>query len=164
MPARFATVDRETPMLLLPDLLDWVPQDHLVHFIIDAVEQLDVSAARVNKRGSGSEQYPPGMMLALLVYSYAMGVFASRRIEQSTFENVAVRLFCGDTHPDHDTICTFRRDNRALVARGFAQTLEPAARCGSASWRWPSTALRYWPTPAATRPSATSAPASSCAQ
>jgi transposase len=130
MPARFVTVDRETPMLLPPDLRDWVPQDHLVHFVIEAVEQLDVSTARVNERGSGSEQYPPGMMLALLVYSYATGVFASRRIEQATFENVAVRLLCADTHPDHDTICTFRRENRVLLAGSFAQVLELAARCG----------------------------------
>ena len=117
-------------MLLPPDLREWVPADHLVHFVIDAVEQLDVSAARVNERGSGSEQYPPGMMLALLVYSYATGVFASRRIEQATFENVAVRLLCADTHPDHDTICAFRRENRALLAGSFAQVLELAARCG----------------------------------
>jgi transposase len=129
MPARFVTVDRETPMLLPPDLRDWVPQDHLVHFVIEAVEQLDVSTARVNERGSGSEQYPPGMMLALLVYSYATGVFASRRFEQATFENVAVRLLCADTHPDHDTICSFRRENRVLLAGSFAQVLELAARC-----------------------------------
>jgi transposase len=116
-------------MLLPPDLREWVPADHLVHFILDAVEQLDVSAARINPRGSGSEQYPPSMMLALLVYSYATGVFASRRIEQASFDNVAVRLLCGDTHPDHDTICTFRRENRPLVARSFAQVLELAARC-----------------------------------
>jgi len=130
MPARFVIVDRETPLLLPPDLREWVPAGHLVHFVIDAVEQLDVSTARVNERGSGSEQYPPGMMLALLVLSYATGVFSSRRIEQSTFDNVAVRLLCADTHPDHDTICAFRRQNRPLLTRCFAQFLELAARCG----------------------------------
>jgi transposase len=130
MPARFVTVDRETALLLPPDLRDWVPADHLVHFIIDAIDQIDVSAAQVNERGSGSEQYPPGMMLGLLTFSYATGVFASRRIEQSTYDHVAVRLLCADTHPDHDTICTFRRQNRTLVARCFAQLLALAARCG----------------------------------
>ena len=129
MATRFVTIDRDTPMLLPPDLREWVPADHLVHFILDAVEQLDVSAARGNERGSGSAQYPPRMMLALLVYSYATGVFGSRRIEQTSFENVAVRLLCGDTHPDHDTICAFRRENRPLVARSFAQVLELAVRC-----------------------------------
>src|SRR5574344_1782983 len=128
MVARFVTVDRDTPMLLPPSLHDWVPQDHLVHFIIDAVEPLDLRHARVNERGSGSEQYPPATMLALLVYSYATGTFASRRIEQSTFDNVAVRYLCADTHPDHDTICEFRRQNRALLADAFAQIPEPAAR------------------------------------
>ena len=130
MATRFVTVDRETPMLLPPDLREWVPADHLVHFIMDAVEQLDVRTARVNERGSGSAQYPPAMMLGLLIYSYATGVFGSRRIEHTTFDSVPVRLLCGDTHPDHDTICAFRRHNQELVAGGFAQVLELAARCG----------------------------------
>jgi transposase len=130
MATRFVTVDRETPMLLPPDLREWVPVDHLVHFMMDAVEQLDLRTARVNERGSGSEQYPPAMMLCLLIYSYATGVFGSRRIEHTTFDSVPVRLLCGDTHPDHDTICAFRRHNRELVACGFAQVLELAARCG----------------------------------
>lgn len=130
MATRFVTVDRETPMLLPPDLREWVPADHLVHFMMAAVEQLDLRAARVNERGSGSEQYPPAMMLGLLIYSYATGVFGSRRIEHTTFDSVPVRLLCGDTHPDHDTICAFRRQNRELVAHGFAQVLELAARCG----------------------------------
>ena len=59
MPARYVTVDRETPMLLPPDLRDWVPADHLGHFVIDAIGELDVRMARVNEPGSGSEQYPP---------------------------------------------------------------------------------------------------------
>jgi hypothetical protein len=68
-------------------------------------------------------------VLGLLIYSDATGVFGSRRIEQMTYENVAVRLLCGDTHPDHDTICSFRRQNRELLSRSFAQVLELAARC-----------------------------------
>ena len=129
MPAHFVTVDRDTPMLLPPDLRDWVPSNHLVHFLIEAVEQLDVRTARINEQGSGSDQYPPAMMLGLLIYSYATGVFSSRRIEQSTSDSVAVRLLCAETHPDHDTICAFRRSNRELLSRGFAQVLELAARC-----------------------------------
>ena len=117
-------------MLLPPDLRDWVPADHLVHFVIDAVEQLDLSKARVNERGTGSEQYPPAMLLGLLIYNYATGRFASRQIEQATYENVAVRLLSADTHPDHDTLCTFRRENAALIGSAFAQVLEMAARCG----------------------------------
>ncbi len=130
MSARFVNVDHDTPLLLPPDLRDWVPGNHLVHFIMDAVGELDLGSARVNERGTGSEQYPPGMLLGLLIYSYATGVFSSRQIERSTYENVASRLLCADTHPDHDTLCVFRRRNGALLSRSFANVLEMAARCG----------------------------------
>ena len=103
MSTRFISIDRDTPLLLPPNLRDWVPADHLVHFIIDAVEALDVRQVKVNTRGTGSEQYPPSMLLGLLIYSYATGLFSSRRIEQSTYESVPVRLLTADTHPDHDT-------------------------------------------------------------
>lgn len=129
MATRFVNVDRETILLLPPDMREWVPENHLVHFVIDAVGQLDVSAAKVNQRGSGDEQYPPQMMLGLLIYCYASGVFSSRAIEAMTYDSVAVRYLCADTHPDHDTICTFRRENRALLSSAFAQVLELAARC-----------------------------------
>jgi len=129
MAARFVNVDRETILLLPPDMRQWVPENHLVHFVIDAVAQLDVSAAAVNERGTGDEQYPPQMMLTLLIYCYASGVFSSRAIEAMTYDSVAVRYLCGDTHPDHDTICTFRRENRALLSSAFGQVLELAARC-----------------------------------
>jgi transposase len=128
MPARFVAIDHDTPMLLPPDLRDWVPEDHLVHFVMDAVGLLDLSTARVNHAGTGSEQYPPSMRLGLLIYCYASGTFSSRRIERLTHENVAVRLLCADTHPDHDSICTFRRENRALLESSFHQVLEVAAR------------------------------------
>ena len=126
MAARFVSIDRDTPLFLPPDLRDWVPADHLVHFILDAVDSLDMGTARINTRGTGSRQYPPRMLLALLVYSYATGTFGSRRIEQSTHDSVPVRLLTADTHPDHDTICTFRRENQELLARSFVQVLELA--------------------------------------
>ena len=126
MAARFVRIDRDTPMLLPANLRDWVKEDHLVHFILDAVETLDLQQARVNSRGTGSEQYPPGMLLALLIYSYATGTFSSRRIEQNTHDSVPVRLLTGDTHPDHDTICTFRRQNRELLSESFVKVLELA--------------------------------------
>src|SRR4051794_30448984 len=111
MPARFVNIDHDTPLLLPPDLRQWVPEGHLVHFIMDAVGELDLSAAKVNERGTGNEQYPPGMLLGLLIYSYATGIFSSRQIERMTYDSVPVRLLCADTHPDHDTLCTFRRRN-----------------------------------------------------
>jgi len=119
MATRFVSIDRDTPLLLPPNLRDWVPADHLVHFIMDAVAALDLRQIKVNERGTGSEQYPPTMLLALLIYSYATGTFGSRRIEQSTHDSVPVRLLTADTHPDHDTICTFRRENQALLTRAL---------------------------------------------
>jgi transposase len=103
-----------------------VTADHLAHVVIDAVEAIDLREVRVNPRGTGDAQYPPTMLLSLLVYSYATGTFGSRRIEQSTYDNVAVRLITGDTHPDHDTICTFRRENKALVTESFVKILQLA--------------------------------------
>jgi transposase len=126
MAARFVSIDRDTPLLLPPNLRDWVPGDHLVHFILDAVEALDLRRVRVNTRGTGSEQYPPPMLLALLIYSYATGTFGSRRIEQSTYDSVPVRLLTADTHPDHDTLCTFRRENQALLTESFVKVLQLA--------------------------------------
>lgn len=127
---RYVNIDRDTPLLLPPDLRDWVPANHLVHFVLDAMEAIDTRSAAVNARGTGSEQYPPALLLGLLVYSYATGTFSSRQIERASYENVAVRLLCADTHPDHDTLCTFRRKNGPLLTHAFAQILELAARCG----------------------------------
>jgi len=110
MSERFANVDRETPMLLPVDLRQWVPEDDLVHFVISPVDTMRLPSLKVNRRGSGSEQYPPHMMLALLVYCYANGVMFSRRIERASYRDPGVRYLTGDTHPDHDTICRFRRE------------------------------------------------------
>ena len=128
MPARFAVVDHDTPLLMPPDIREWVPEDHLVHFIMDAVSALDLREAKVNDRGTGSRQYPPALMLGLLIYSYATGTFSSRQIERATYENVAVRLLCADLHPDHDSICTFRRTNGDLLRSSFEQVLAMAAQ------------------------------------
>jgi transposase len=96
--------------LLLPlGLRDWVAEDDLVHFVIHAVERLPLSAFAVNYKGCGDEQYPPHMMLALLIDCHANGIVSSRRIEQATYRDIAVRYLTGNTHPDHNTICTCRR-------------------------------------------------------
>jgi len=114
MPERFVDIDRRTPMLLPVDLRDWAAHDGVMLLIVDAVEQCDLRRAVTNDRGSGSPQYPPGMMVSLLIYAYAHGVFSSRRIEQLTYENLSVRYLCANTHPDHDTIAKFRRENGVL--------------------------------------------------
>jgi transposase len=127
MAARFVTVDHDTPLLLAPDLRDWVAEDHMVHFIMDAVGLLNLDQAHINHGGTGSAQYPPAMMLGLLIYCYATGSFSSRKIERLTYDSVAVRFLCADTHPDHDSICKFRTDNEALLTSSFNQVLECAA-------------------------------------
>ncbi len=126
MAARFQNIDRDTPLLLPPDLRDWVPDNDLAHFVIDAVAALSLDRISVNHRGTGDAQFPPAMMLALLIYCYATGIFSSRRIERATWQNVSVRFLCADTHPDHDTICTFRRSNGPLLREVFVKTLELA--------------------------------------
>lgn len=126
MAARFVNLDRQTPMFLPCDLRAWVPEDHLVHFILDAVEQIPTDQFRVNHRGTGSAQYPPTMMLALLLYSYATGRFGSRTIEAATHSDVAVRFICANHHPDHDSICTFRRENKAAFQAAFVMVLQLA--------------------------------------
>ena len=126
MAARFVNIDYDTPLFLPPNLRDWVPAGHLAHFILEAVAEMDLRQVRVNDRGSGCPQYPPRMLLALLLYCYATGVFSSRRIERAALDSVPVRMICGGTHPDHDTICTFRRENKALLQETFVRVLELA--------------------------------------
>jgi transposase len=130
MSTRLVNVDRQTPMLLPPDLRDWVQQDDLVHFIVDGLAVLDLSGARLNLRGTGSQQYPPAMMLGLLIYCYANGMFSSRQIEKATYQNISVRYLAANTHPDHDTIAKFRRENHTLIGSAFVQLLRLAQAAG----------------------------------
>jgi transposase len=113
-------------MFLPCDLREWVPADHVVHFILDAVDQIPVSCFAVNHRGTGSEQYPPAMMLALLIYCYASGRSSSRQIEAATYSDVAVRFLCANAHPDHDSICAFRVENRVAIEAAFVTVLQLA--------------------------------------
>jgi transposase len=121
--SNFVDCGREQPFLLPPDLRDWIPEDDLAHFVIEAVERVAIGAFKVNDRGTGSAQYHPRMMLALLIYCYANGIFSSRRIERATHRDLGVRYVAANRHPDHDTIATFRRENFAAVAASFLQVL-----------------------------------------
>jgi transposase len=122
----FVQADPNQPLLLPIDLREWVPADDMVHFVLEAVEQVPLDHFQFNSRGSGSKQYHPRMMLALLIYCYANGVFGSRRIEAATYRDIAVRYLCADTHPDHDTICKFRRENVDAISASFVQVLQLA--------------------------------------
>lgn len=122
--------DREQPFLLPPDVKDWLPADDIAHFIVAAVERVRLGAFHTNARPSGKPQYHPRLMLALLVYSYANGVFSSRRVERATYRDVGTRFIAANTHPDHDTIASFRRTNKAAFEAAFLQVLLLARESG----------------------------------
>jgi transposase len=126
MSRRMVSVDRDTPMLMPPSIQEWVGKDDMARFVVEAVEAVEESSYRINWRGSGDAQYSPRMMLGLLVYCYAHGIFSSRKIETATYRDIAVRFICGDNHPDHDTIAAFRRENRVLFSECFAKVLHLA--------------------------------------
>ena len=121
--SKFVDCERDQAFLLPPDLRDWIPEDDLAHFVIAAVERVDLGAFKVNHRGTGWAQYHPRMMLSLLIYCYANGIFSSRRIERATHRDIGVRFVAANQHPDHDTIATFRRENFQAVAKSFLQVL-----------------------------------------
>lgn len=125
--ANFKLVDRDTSYLLPPSVDEWLPEDHLARFVVEITDQLDISAIERQYTGSGSEAYHPRMLLALLFYSYATGTFSSRKIETATYDSVATRYVAGNQHPDHDTICTFRRRFLEPIGALFTQTLLVAA-------------------------------------
>jgi transposase len=130
MEPRFKDTDRHSLFLMPPSLEDWVPEDHLARFVVDIVSRLDLSAIRNSYAGRGSDAYPPSMMTALLFYSYATGVFSSRKIEQGTYDSVALRYVAVNTHPDHDTIATFRRRFLKELKALFMQILLVAHEMG----------------------------------
>lgn len=121
--SKLVDCERDQAFLLPPDLRDWIPEDDLAHFVIAAVERVDMGAFKVNHRGTGSAQYHPRMMLALLIYCYANGIFSSRRIERASYRDIGVRFVAANSHPDHDTIATFRRENFAAVGESFLEVL-----------------------------------------
>ena len=109
MAVEFISVNRNTPHLFRPCVEDYLPEDHPARFVVDMVEQLDVSPLVAVYEGRGSKPYHPRMMLALLFYGYATGTFSSRKLEQATYDSMAYMYICANTHPDHDSINTFRQ-------------------------------------------------------
>ena len=107
--SNFRQVDRQTGFLLPPSVDEWLPERHLARFVVEVIEGLDLRAFIGSYRGSGSASYHPEMLLGLLVYGYATGVFSSRKLERATYDSVAFRFIAANDHPDHDTIATFRQ-------------------------------------------------------
>ena len=124
--SRFRPIDRKTAYLLPPSVEDWLPEDHLARFIVEAMEKLNLNDLAQAYAGRGSAAYHPEVMLGLLVYGYATGVFSSRKIERATYDSVAFRYLAAGSHPDHDTLATFRRRFLDELAGIFVQVLELA--------------------------------------
>lgn len=128
--ANFRLVDRDTSYLLPPSMDEWLPEDHLARFVVEIVDELDISALEGSYTGSGSDAYHPRMMTALLFYSYSTGEFSSRKIEKATYESVAFRYVAANQHPDHDTICSFRKRFFEPLGDLFTQILLVAEQMG----------------------------------
>jgi transposase len=121
--ARFIAVDRDTQFLFPPSVQEWLPEDHLARFIVDVVEQLDVSELEQSYAGRGSDAHHPAMLLVLLLYGYATGTFSSRALERASYDSIAFRYITGNTHPDHDTINSFRQRFLKQIEAIFIQVL-----------------------------------------
>ena len=119
----FRQVDRETLFLLPPSLDDWLPEGHLARFIVEIVAQLDLTLIKAAYTGRGSKAHHPEMLLALLFYGYATGVFSSRKLERATYDSVAFRYIAANDHPDHDTIANFRKRFLSELTPLFVQIL-----------------------------------------
>ena len=131
MAEEFRPLNRETPMLLPPSIQEWLPEQHLARFVVDLVEQLDLGEITSRYGGSGGKRaYHPAMLVALLFYGYATGVFSSRKLEQATHDSVAFRYITGDEHPDHATIASFRKRFLAELQGLFKQILVLAVTLG----------------------------------
>jgi transposase len=118
--------------LLPPCPLDWLPEGHLALFLLDVVEQLDLSALfrYYEREGRGYPPHQPRMMVALLLYAYCLGVPSSRKIEKRTYEDIAFRVLAGNTHPDHSCISEFRRIHLVALAALFVQVLKLCQAAG----------------------------------
>ena len=107
--SRFKPIKRDMNYLFPPSMNDWLPEHHLARFVVEIVEQLDLKAMERAYGNSGSAPFHPALLLSILVYGYATGVFSSRKLENATYDSVAFRFVAADEHPDHDTLNTFRK-------------------------------------------------------
>ena len=128
--SNFRTIDRQTGFLLPPSVDEWLPERHLARFVVEVIDGLDLRAMSGDYRGSGSASYHPSMLLGLLVYGYATGVFSSRKLERATYDSVAFRFIAANDHPDHDTIAAFRRRFLTEIEALFVQVLLLAREMG----------------------------------
>lgn len=134
MAKSYRLVRRDQPFLLPPDMRDWLPDDHLVWFLLETIELLDTKAFHAGRRlgGVGAAGYDPDMLLALLIYAYCHGVRSSRQIEARCTTDVAFRVLCAQDVPDHATIARWRAEYQDAFQSLFTQVLLVAAAAGLA--------------------------------
>jgi transposase len=130
MKRTFKTVDYDQALDLTVRLGDCLPPEHLARFVVDSVALLDLSTLYAHYGRRGGEPYAPEVLLSLLLYGYATGVFSSRKIERATYEAVPFRFIAGNLHPDHDTLATFRRTFLPELKNLFVQVLLLAQEAG----------------------------------
>jgi transposase len=126
----FRPVDRDTGFLMPPSVEEWLPEKHLARFVVDVIAGLDLRALLGSYRGSGEASYHPSILLGILVYGYATGVFSSRKLERASYDSVAFRFVAANQHPDHDTIAVFRRRFLVEIQTLFVQVLQLAREIG----------------------------------
>lgn len=126
----FRPIDRDTGFLMPPSVDEWLPEHHLARFVVDVIAGLDLRAMTGSYRGSGEAPYHPRLLLGILVYGYATGVFSSRKLERATYDSVAFRFVAANAHPDHDTIAVFRRRFLPQIEALFVQVLVLAREMG----------------------------------
>src|SRR4051812_8896327 len=132
MAQNFLACDRDQELLLPPSLREWLAEGHLAWFVIDAVAALDLRPfyAVYRDNGQGRAAHDPAMMVALLLYSYAIGERSSRRIERRCVEDVASRVICANQRPDHTTVARFRQRHETPLAELFGEVLALCAEAG----------------------------------
>jgi transposase len=128
--SNFRPIDRDTGFLLPPSVDEWLPERHLARFVVEVIAGLDLRAMTGSYRGSGEASYHPELLLGLIIYGYATGVFSSRKLERATYDSVAFRFVVANQHPDHDTIAAFRRRFLKPIEALFVQVLSVAREMG----------------------------------
>ena len=132
MAQNFIACDRDQELLLPPSLREWLPESHLAWCVIDAVAQFDLGPFYADYRddGHGRPAHDPAMMVAVLLYAYAIGERSSRRIERRCIEDVATRVITANRAPDHTTIARFRQRHQDALGGLFGEVLALCAEAG----------------------------------
>ena len=137
MPTTYRRYQPDQPLLLPPDLQEWVPPGHLAHHVSDVVDALDLTSFFAPYEGDGRRNapYEPSMMVKVLIYAYATGTFSSRAVARKLEEDVAFRMLAAGNFPQHRTVCEFRCRHLGEFSELFVQVVRGSARDGTGAVR-----------------------------